>query len=126
MAIVAQGSTWPTLSFHRQMNMKNWRVQPKPESRPDIAFDPNALGFRIGNYGLTTFGDLFTDRQLTALNTFSKLVHEARERIENDALMAGFCDDLGPLRDRGHGGKAYAEAVSVYLAFAITAVLTKR
>ena len=35
---------------------------------------------------MTTFGDLFTDRQLVALNTFSELVHEARVQIEADAL----------------------------------------
>ena len=67
------------------------------------------------DYGLTTFGDLFTDRQLVALNTFSDLVHEAREVIEQDALAAGLSSDPTPLRDGGKAAKAYAEAVSVYL-----------
>ena len=70
-------------------------------------------------YGLETFGDLFTDRQLVALNTFSELVHEARAEIEHDALEAGMGDDPTPLRDGGMGAKAYAEAVSVYLAFIV-------
>ena len=52
-----------------------------------------------------------------ALNTFSDLVHEARAEIERDALAAGLSDDPTPLRDGGTGAKAYAEAVSVYLAF---------
>ena len=68
---------------------------------------------------MATFGDLFTDRQLVALNTFSDLVHEARAEIERDALTAGLSDDPTPLRDGGTGAKAYAEAVSVYLAFAM-------
>ncbi len=63
--------------------------------------------------------DLFTKRQLVALNTFSNLVHEARSEIEHDALVAGFSDDQTPLRDCGTGAKAYAEAVSVYLGFGI-------
>lgn len=50
-----------------------------PGERPSIRFEPKALGFRVGKYSMTTFGDLFTDRQLVALNTFSHLVHEARE-----------------------------------------------
>jgi putative DNA methylase len=58
------------------------------------------------DYGLTTFGDLFTDRQLVALNTFSDLVHEARAQIEVDARIAGFASDLTPLRDGGKGAKA--------------------
>ena len=70
-------------------------------------------------YGLDQWGKLFTDRQLVALNTFSDLVHEARAEIERDALTAGRADDPTPLRDGGTGAKAYAEAVSVYLAFAI-------
>ena len=71
----------------------------------------------VVEYGLTTFGDLFTDRQLVALNTFSDLVHEARAKIEADALAA--FPDPTPLRDGGAGAKAYAEAVSVYLAFIV-------
>jgi len=48
------------------------------------------------------------------------LVHEARVEIERDALAAGFSDDSTPLRAGGMGAKAYAEAVSVYLAFGIS------
>ena len=71
-------------------------------------------------YGLNQWGKLFTDRQLVALNTFSDLVHEARAEIERDALAAGLSGDPTPLRDGGTGAKAYAEAVSVYLAFGIS------
>ena len=62
-------------------------------------------------YGFLTFGDLFTDRQLVALTTFSDLVGEARERIRADAVTAGMPDDGVPLRDGGIGATAYAEAV---------------
>ena len=86
----------------------------KPGIRPS-----NVHAVRGPIYGLETFGDLFTDRQLLALNTFSDLVHEARAQIEHDALAAGMGDDLTPLRDGGTGAKAYAEAVSVYLAFIV-------
>ena len=79
-------------------------------------FASNAQGRR---YGFIVFKDYFTDRQLVALNTFSDLVHEARAEIERDALAAGLSDDPTPLRDGGTGAKAYAEAVSVYLAFCI-------
>ena len=75
----------------------------------------NARGFCDADYGLTTFGDLFTPRQLVALTTFSDLVQEARERVQRDALAAGLPDDGKPLRDGGTGATAYAEAVAVYL-----------
>ena len=51
---------------------------------------------------MTTFGDLFTPRQLVALTTFSDLVQEARERVKRDALAAGLPDDGKPLARRRH------------------------
>ncbi|MBA4046060.1 MAG: hypothetical protein C0511_07645 [Hyphomicrobium sp.] len=54
-------------------------------------------------YGLETWGDLFTDRQVVALSTFSDLVKEARAEL----ISAGAREE-------------YANAVSVYLAFAIS------
>ncbi len=91
----------------------------KPTWEPETRLPNDPRNFWTVDYGLTTFGDLFTDRQLVALNTFSGLMHEARVEIERDALAAGLSDDPTPLRDSGIGAKAYAEAVSVYLAFAI-------
>jgi putative DNA methylase len=57
---------------------------------------------------------------LVALTTFSDLVQEARERVQRDALQAGFPDDNKPLRDGGTGATAYAEAVGVYLAYGVS------
>jgi putative DNA methylase len=82
-------------------------------------FASNAQGRR---YGFKTFKDYFIERQLVALNTFSELVREVRSKVEEDALAAGLSSKEGPLRDGGDGARAYAEAVSVYLAFAIDRV----
>ncbi len=69
------------------------------QSPMPATFASNAQGRR---YGMTTFGDLFTDRQLVALNTFSDLVHEARAEIERDALAAGLSDDPTHVARRWH------------------------
>ncbi len=92
----------------------------KPEWKPDVEFFQQALGFRVGNYGMTKWSDLFTDRQLAALTTFSDLVCEAREDIRRDALAAGLPDDVTPLRDGGTGASAYADAVGMYLGMSIS------
>jgi putative DNA methylase len=73
----------------------------KPKWKPETSLPNDPRNFWTVDYGLTTFGDLFTDRQLVALNTFSDLVHEARAQIETDARIAGFASDLTPLRDGG-------------------------
>ena len=73
-------------------------------------------------YGLTTWADLFTPRQLVALTTFSDLVAEAMERVKRDADGADLPNDKRPLRDGGAGATAYAEAVGVYLSVSLNKV----
>ena len=91
-----------------------------PEWNPEVAMPENPRWFSPPLYGMTTFGDLFTPRQLVALTTFSDLVTEARARVERDAIVAGLPDDSTPLRDDGTGAKAYTEAVGVYLSLAVS------
>lgn len=91
----------------------------EPSWKPEQRQPDNPRWFSPPAYGMETFGDLFTNRQLVALNTFSDLVHEVLAQIEADASVAGMSTDGTPLRDGGRSAKAYAEAVSVYLAFAI-------
>lgn len=74
---------------------------------------------RLPMYGMPTWGDAFTNRQLTALTTFSALIAEAQQKAEADAVAAGMADDHLPLRNGGQGARAYGEAVGVYLAFVI-------
>ena len=93
-----------------------------PDWKPEVEFFQQALGFRVGNYGMAKWSDLFTSRQLVALTTFSDLMREAREEVRRDALAAGLADDGKALRDGGAGVTAYAEAVGVYLAFALDKV----
>jgi putative DNA methylase len=51
---------------------------------------------------MTTWIDLFTNRQLTALTTFSDLIREAHNRVVSDS-----------------GDREYADAVALYLAFGV-------
>ena len=92
----------------------------EPTWMPDVEIPPDRRAMFTPLYGLTHFKHLFTDRQLVALTTFSDLVGEARERIRQDAVAAGMPDDGTPLRDEGDGAKGYAEAVGLYLAFAMS------
>ena len=166
----------------------------QPNWSPDTDLPTRALGFRVQEYGMRQWRDLFTRRQLVALTTFSDLVGEAMERACRDHMAArspgqhqavdpagpdggrywtggarapeqhetgdlvrpgpppfehlplrdgdettappdfqpqkgeqtqrkpeapGATDNEKPLRDGGTGARAYAEAVGVYLAFAL-------
>ena len=96
--------------------------QAKPTWKPSLALPDDPRNFWTVHYGLTTYGDLFTPRQLVALTTFSDLVQEAIARCHQDALAAGMADDGLGLEAGGTGAQAYAEAVGVYLAFAVDKV----
>ena len=119
MAIVAEGDRGRVYLVPTQEH-EECAGKAEPEWRPNIGFFPQALGFRVGNYGMSMWSDLFTPRQLVALTSFSDLAQQAREQVRRDAVASGLPDDAEPLRDRGTGATAYAEAVGVYLAFAVS------
>ncbi len=73
----------------------------------------------VSLYGFDETSDLFTNRQLTALCTFSDLVTEAQKKAEQDAVIAGMRNDSVSLEDGGKGALAYGQAVGVYLAFVV-------
>lgn len=91
----------------------------RPSEVPDqeLGYHPKDIWTPL--YGLTTFADLFTPRQLTALTTFSDLVTEARERVLADALAAGMPEG-DRLESGGTGAAAYADAVATYLGIAVS------
>ncbi|MDQ3729047.1 MAG: DUF1156 domain-containing protein, partial [Actinomycetota bacterium] len=89
----------------------------RPESAPEATLPPAALGFRVQNYGLTRWADLFTNRQLVAMTTLSDLVIEARERLRADAL--GERAQRGGHLESDRDVDNYADAVCTYLAFAL-------
>ena len=120
MAVVVEGDRGrvylsPTTEY--ELVSQSAELHWKPELPSRGTWGSNAQGRR---YGFKVFGDYFTNRQLVALTTFSDLVSEARERIRSDAVAAGLPDDAVPLREGGKGAMAYAEAVSVYLGFAVS------
>jgi putative DNA methylase len=122
MAIVAQGERGrvylpPTEAM--EAVAREARPTWKPDAPSRGTWASNAQG---RHYGFRTFGDYFTHRQLVALTTFSDLVQEARERVKHDALTSGLPDDGKPLAAGGTGGTGYADAVAVYLAFALSKV----
>ena len=91
-----------------------------PAWRPDIDFFDKALGFRIGNYGLKQWADLFTPRQLVTLSTLTDLVEEAQRRATKDALAAGMLEDKKSLESGGAQATAYADAIAVFLALIVS------
>lgn len=118
MAVVAEGVRSRVYLSPTELH-EAIACQAQPEWKPETPLPDDPRNFWTLNYGLSKFGDLFTPRQLVALTTFSDLVQEAIEKCRQDALTAGLADDSTGLDAGGSGATAYAQAVGVYLAFAV-------
>ncbi len=119
MAIVAEGDRG-RVYLAPTPEMEAIALTARPTWKPDTQLPADPRSHWTPPYGLTTYGDLFTNRQLVALTTFADLVLEAREQVQHDALAAGLSSDPKPLRDGGRGAPAYADAVGVYLGLAMS------
>ena len=119
MAVVAEGVRG-RIYLAPNAEHETIALQAQPKWRPVGDVPARLTGGTCVPYGLREWGDLFTPRQLVALTTFSDLVSEAIPRIKADAIAAGMADDDRGLDAGGTGAAAYAEAVAVYLTFAIS------
>ena len=119
MAIVAEGER-ERVYLAPTLETENIAQTAQPTWKPELTMPENPRWFSPPLYGLKTYGDLFTSRQLVALTTFSDLVQEVRERVKNDAIHASLPDDGQTLAQMGTGATAYADAVAVYLAFVVS------
>lgn len=121
MAIVAQGERGRVYLPSTPESEAVARIA-EPAWKPDVEISGSTQYLGTKPYGLTMFSHLFTDRQLLALSTFSDLVQESSERVKHDAIGLGMTDDGTRLANGGTSVSAYADAVAVYLAFALSKV----
>lgn len=118
MAVVAEGSRGRVF-LEPSRRIEEPARGATPNWKPDVTFFQQALGFRVGNYGMSKWSDLFTARQLVALTTFSDLVAIARETVTADAIASGMGRAGERLTNGGRDAEAYADAVATYLGIAI-------
>jgi putative DNA methylase len=118
MAIVAEGNRSRVYISPSEAHEQAANVD-RPNDVPDGELVDNPRWFSPPLYGMTQHADLFTNRQLVALTTFSDLVSEVRERVVADAKAAGLPEGAR-LTDKGIGAAAYADSIATYLALAVS------
>ena len=111
MAIVAEGQNGriylPPSEEHEKI-----AESAKPDWMPEVEMNRDTTTLVSGRgYGFFTWADLFTQRQLTALSTFTDLLDEVKVQVVADAIAADYEES-----------ETYAGAVLTYLAFAIDRV----
>ena len=108
MAIVAEGERG-RIYLSPSKEHKKIAKSANPDWIPEIEMNRENTNLVSGRgYGFFIWADLFTQRQLTALSTFSDLISEVRNKVETEATN-GVCKDP----------ESYAAAVATYLAFAL-------
>jgi putative DNA methylase len=116
IAIVAEGPNGRVYLSPTQDHIKA-----ADEARPAWEPDQELQGkcrVSVPLYGMNTFGNLFTPRQLVALTTFSDLVQGARKKVLSDASIAGLLTTGVSLNDSE--ANVYADAVATYLGFGVS------
>jgi putative DNA methylase len=104
MAIVAEGKRQ---RYYLAVNQEHEKAAdvPRPTDVPDSQLPDRALSFRVQGYGMDAWADLYTNRQLCAMTTFTNLVSWAHARLQADGASV-----------------AYSDAVACYLALATSRI----
>ena len=120
MAIVAEGNQ-DRVYLAPSEEQKKAAEAPMPKWKPEISMNRDTTNLVSGRgYGFFIWADLFTERQLVALTTFSDLLTAVQKKVEDDGIFAGRKDgdvSLGNDRKNAH---AYSGVVVTYLACALS------
>ncbi|GAB4329265.1 MAG: DUF1156 domain-containing protein [Calditrichia bacterium] len=114
MAIVAEGDRGriylPPVAEHEKI-----AKQAEPIWKPNILLPDESMTCWTKPYGIGTFGDLFTNRQLCALNTLSNLVEFGSDKITQDSK-----NSINNLNNTTQFDiKTYAKSITIYMSLAI-------
>ncbi|MBN8552585.1 MAG: DUF1156 domain-containing protein [Caulobacterales bacterium] len=86
-----------------------------PVWRPETLIPLKHRNFQTPLYGMTRFGDVFTDRQLVALGAFVDTLKSLKDEVESSLT-----DNVGV-----RNIDSYIRALRVYLSFSISKALTR-
>lgn len=109
MAIVAEGDKSRVYLSPTEAHIEA-AESAKPTWMPEADLPNNTRDFKTPLYGLASFSDLFTKRQLVALDTISDLILDIKQRVRIDAENASTPLDA-------ETAEAYAQAIHLYLNF---------
>ena len=121
MCVVAEGKSGRVfISPNADMEVIAFSEEPTWVPNTKLPVDPR--NFWTPSYGLDSFGDLFTSRQLIGLTTLADFATEVRIKATQDALNSGRPNDDEGLEANGEGARAYGQAIAIYLSFIVEQV----
>jgi putative DNA methylase len=119
MAVVAEGDRG-RVYLSPTPEMERVAKSTQPQNVPETEIPEKALGFRVQEYGMLRWSDLFTQRQLVALTTFSDLVKEVRDKVKRDTSAVCELDSAGPSQDEVPTSTDAGDCITTYLALCLS------
>jgi putative DNA methylase len=119
MAIVAEGSRGRVYLSPTQEH-ETVAHNAQPEWKPEVTISGSTQYLGVKPYGMNSFDQLFTTRQLVALTTLSDLVQEARKRVQQDVIAAGLPSNTKSQYDEDTIANSYADAVTVCMSMCVS------
>jgi putative DNA methylase len=93
-------------------------LQVIPEWEPLVEFFPDALGFRVANYGIKNWAELFTPRQLNTLAISTQAITEIATKAEEYYIENPPCNQSPRLAVEM--AQRYSSFIATTIAFAIS------
>ncbi|WP_206680815.1 DUF1156 domain-containing protein [Endozoicomonas acroporae] len=118
MAVALEGNR-ERVFLSPTLEMEELATSASPSWAPSALIPEDKRSMFTPLYGLKTFGNLFSARQLVAINTFSELVREARNKVLGDF------ENSQNLQSLPYNSSQYADAISVYLSFIVDRVIDR-
>lgn len=110
LAVVAEGPRG-RIYIEPTLEMETLANSAEPGWRPPGKVPARLTGGTCVPYGLETWADLFTERQLTTLGTLSDVIQEAREKAKNDFARTGTSTEKA---------EAFGNAIALFLSFVLS------
>ncbi|MDP8218905.1 MAG: hypothetical protein P9M03_09290, partial [Candidatus Theseobacter exili] len=94
--------------------------EPENTKKPDLEISGSTQYVGVAPYGIKYFSELFTRRQLFALNTLCDLVKNVKQQVISDGEKIMMEDDGIPLDKGGDKLTAYSDAIMIYCSLVIS------
>ena len=106
-AIVAEGNRKRLFLSPSEAHIEA-ALSAEPDWRPSGSLPERALGFRVQAYGFTQWHQLFTERQLTGVTSFSDLLLQISQRLVQDGASPDYAGAVCTYLSIGIGRNAYS------------------
>ena len=108
-----------------EVGLAGWDTEPSAAIEAALRRELPVESGNVTAFGLRTFGDLLSPRQRRTMATFSEVIAEITPAVHRDAAGAGMSESGPGVEQGGSGARAYAEAITTYLALTLSSMANR-